>query len=1052
MLVNTKGVELYGFYIRDFNAKIEEYKYTAGIFMENSEDVQIGAFGKNNVFSHNYSSIANTASPLKSGGGLTLSVNNLKVYANIFGFEPDGKTARNYDNFQSFDNIYLNCWQGNIEIGGNDISQRNFFGYGATIINYGTQPNNIATITIKNNYFNYDIDGLPKPRTGGPNKGSASSIKVALDYGQDDSFFYPYTVNVTNNKMVYPSDIYIGLISGDLNFKGNIIANELGSAENYGTHVQLKSKANILIGGENIGEGNSIYNQPLWLYSTKSVELHRNSLFCVGDTFGPWLYTAPNIGQPVLPEISIIQITPTTISGKATPLSKIEVFDDGGCMRCEPYTYITTTTADANGNWSCNGSISNGAIASATINGFTSYFTKAAWYEGGKKIHYSCTEGGSVKSTVIHNGTYEWRDPAGNIIGTTPEITGLTPGNYTLKVLNGISCSSQIYTFRIIDSKPILNESDKHIVQPSCNIKGSITGLSLVNTDATNDAYYQGQFNIYTYKWVDATGSVKSNTIDLTNADAGTYQLQITYNQGCTTTFGPFVLTNSTGPSLNQTTAIITPTPCGQSTGSITGIIPTGTGNLRYSWKNGQGNEVATTKDLTGQPAGVYTLTLTDDTQCGPVSTTAIPIPETNGITLNDNGIATSPDCAGGKSSITGITVTGATNYQWINTTQSRTYSSATPDITDLPPGTYHLMAFNGNGCSKISKDYIITAAGNTENYGGLTKVLTPATCGQNNGIIEAIFMPNNQPMVTPKSVRWVQKSTGIEVGHSMKLEGIDAGTYSLYATGQNGCERFLIDYSITRTPGISVSGGSVTDDNCNSGSGSISGVSVSGGIASSVQWTDASGKTVGTQLDLTGVYAGTYLLKVTGSGCSVPLPFTVGNADGFIAAPAANNLQLCSAGDALLTAGYPATGSGYRLYSDAVSTTLLDQQTSGKFKIRVSADRSYYVSRYKGNCESARTEIKVSLGIGALTIANAFTPNGDGVNDTWAIKGAEAYPNGTVQVFTRGGDKIFESKGYAHPFDGSYNGQPLPSGTYYYIINFNTSCGLLSGSLTIIR
>ncbi len=49
--------------------------------------------------------------------------------------------------------------------------------------------------------------------------------------------------------------------------------------------------------------------------------------------------------------------------------------------------------------------------------------------------------------------------------------------------------------------------------------------------------------------------------------------------------------------------------------------------------------------------------------------------------------------------------------------------------------------------------------------------------------------------------------------------------------------------------------------------------------------------------------------------------------------------------------------------------------------------------------------------------------------------------------VFTRYGEKIFESKGYNKPFDGTTNGRQLPAGVYYYIINLNTDCNLLSGS-----
>jgi gliding motility-associated-like protein len=82
----------------------------------------------------------------------------------------------------------------------------------------------------------------------------------------------------------------------------------------------------------------------------------------------------------------------------------------------------------------------------------------------------------------------------------------------------------------------------------------------------------------------------------------------------------------------------------------------------------------------------------------------------------------------------------------------------------------------------------------------------------------------------------------------------------------------------------------------------------------------------------------------------------------------------------------------------------------------------------------------------------NTFTPNGDGTNDYWKIEGLEKFPGSLVQVFSRYGQKVFESKDYSTPFNGNFNGKLVPEGVYYYIINLNTPCSLLSGSLTIIR
>jgi gliding motility-associated-like protein len=86
------------------------------------------------------------------------------------------------------------------------------------------------------------------------------------------------------------------------------------------------------------------------------------------------------------------------------------------------------------------------------------------------------------------------------------------------------------------------------------------------------------------------------------------------------------------------------------------------------------------------------------------------------------------------------------------------------------------------------------------------------------------------------------------------------------------------------------------------------------------------------------------------------------------------------------------------------------------------------------------------------LIVTNTFTPNGDGINDTWDIINIGAYPGCTVEVFNRYGEKMFYSTGYAIPWAGKRNGANLPVGTYYYIIKLGTAIKPLSGYLAIIR
>jgi gliding motility-associated-like protein len=95
------------------------------------------------------------------------------------------------------------------------------------------------------------------------------------------------------------------------------------------------------------------------------------------------------------------------------------------------------------------------------------------------------------------------------------------------------------------------------------------------------------------------------------------------------------------------------------------------------------------------------------------------------------------------------------------------------------------------------------------------------------------------------------------------------------------------------------------------------------------------------------------------------------------------------------------------------------------------------------------QTTVKI---ISRIDVPNAFTPNYDGKHDAWKIPNLELFENCTVQVFSRWGERVFQSKGYSRPWDGIYKGQLLPPGTYTYIIDLKNGQQLLKGVVMILR
>jgi gliding motility-associated-like protein len=85
--------------------------------------------------------------------------------------------------------------------------------------------------------------------------------------------------------------------------------------------------------------------------------------------------------------------------------------------------------------------------------------------------------------------------------------------------------------------------------------------------------------------------------------------------------------------------------------------------------------------------------------------------------------------------------------------------------------------------------------------------------------------------------------------------------------------------------------------------------------------------------------------------------------------------------------------------------------------------------------CGSSSDQVFVKV-YKKVIVPNAFSPNGDGVNDTWQIPALQAYTNPEITVFNRYGQPVYKSRGYSAAWNGTFNGKKLPVGTYYYVID----------------
>ena len=119
-----------------------------------------------------------------------------------------------------------------------------------------------------------------------------------------------------------------------------------------------------------------------------------------------------------------------------------------------------------------------------------------------------------------------------------------------------------------------------------------------------------------------------------------------------------------------------------------------------------------------------------------------------------------------------------------------------------------------------------------------------------------------------------------------------------------------------------------------------------------------------------------------------------------------------------------------------------------------------FYWTTANGSCPTVTDSVLIE--VDDIVRFNGFSPNNDGVNDTWEITAGDPdspvpmkdlYPNAIVEVFSRWGTLVFRSEpGYSNPWNGNYLGRPLPLDSYYYVINPKNGSQPIKGVVTIVK
>ena len=418
--------------------------------------------------------------------------------------------------------------------------------------------------------------------------------------------------------------------------------------------------------------------------------------------------------------------------------------------------------------------------------------------------------------------TYQWSNG-----DTTQDLANIPAGNYIVTITDANNCT--------------ITQSEQ-VTQPPTpiNITGSGSTIACGASTGNINISVSGGGTPYQYLW-----SNGSTSQDINNLTPGTYTVSVTDLFGCTV---PQDFTVNTLTNFSATTNA-TDAPCANSpTGTASVTATGGQSPYQYLWSNNQ-----TTPTISNLLPGLYTVTLTDATNCVIIASATVGVSSS----LAVNGSATDVSCFNGNDGAIQTSISGATGgnytYQWSGTAQT------SANINNLNAGNYSLTVTDANGCTATNSFSVSQPSALVPNI--LTNNIT---CnGGNDGALSASATGGTPPF----QYQW---SNGL--GITPNVSNLSVGNYSLTITDANGCTA-TTSANISQPAPMTASATASPTACANAATGSIQ-TNINGGTAPfSYSWSNSS-----TAQNPTNLNAGNYSLTITdANGCTATTSATVG-------------------------------------------------------------------------------------------------------------------------------------------------------------------------------
>ena len=513
-----------------------------------------------------------------------------------------------------------------------------------------------------------------------------------------------------------------------------------------------------------------------------------------------------------------------------------------------------------------------------------------------------------------------------------------------------------------------------------------------------------------------------TETAQISNAQAGEFYILLLTNYSNQSGTITFQQSGGTGTSscaiICNTTASNSGPVCGGATFNLTsGTVA----NATYLW-TGPDCFTSTQQNPTGVTApttpGTYVYTVTATTPSGSSCTATTTV--TVGTRPSLGADSTRTICAGSTADLTNVFNTTGLTATW-------TYGGLpVTNITSVSlAGIYELIAANTTGCKDTA---LFTLVLDTVSS---TAASVNADC-TTDGTITVTNVSGIAPLL-------YAISTNPGVNQSSNIFQAPAGSYVITTTDNLGCTG-TTPVTVLFTDNLNLTGRLDTTI-CKGQSVTLNTQSNATGYS----WSPATALNNPASANpvASPVVPTTYVLTATLGSCTKTDEVFIGISES-VTVDAGQPIFII-VGDKATIFATAANASSY-LWTPATglsSATILNPVA------QPTVTTLYSITATNALGCTATDDVLITVIPYCIKVKNAFTPNGDGINDLWLVYDQyDCLKNVTVSVFNRYGNQVYESKDYRNNWDGRYKGKSLPDATYYAVLEFT----LISGKKTIIK